>query len=98
MGRHELGVKIVYVSNPQDKANQGFRIWYQVLAPDEAPPTDPEQLTKSFYRKQKKDVMEFGYNDSRKRVWFAIQIENQGTKGPWVPSSVGVFPKGTNRF
>jgi hypothetical protein len=28
VGRHELGVKIVYVTgNPDDKANKGFRIW-----------------------------------------------------------------------
>ncbi|MDR0721903.1 MAG: hypothetical protein LBF75_03775 [Treponema sp.] len=57
------------------------------------PLTDPEQLTKPFYRKRKKDVMEFGYNDSRKRVWFAIQIENQGKKGPWGPLVSGLIPQ-----
>jgi hypothetical protein len=93
VGRHELGVKIVYVTgDPNDKANKGFRIWYQVLAPGETPPSDPEELTKSFYTKRKKDVIEFGYNDSGKTVWFAIQIENEGKKGPWGPLVSGLIP------
>jgi hypothetical protein len=93
VGRHELGVKIVYVTgDPNDKANKGFRIWYKVLAPGEAAPSDPEQLTKSFYTKRKKDVVEFGYNDSGKTVWFAIQIENGGKKGPWGPLLSALIP------
>ncbi|MDR0411191.1 MAG: hypothetical protein LBH75_04370, partial [Treponema sp.] len=39
VGRHELGVKIVYVTgNPSDPANKGYRIWYSVIAPGETPP------------------------------------------------------------
>ena len=34
VGRHELGVKIIYVTgNPADPVNKGFRIWYSVGAP-----------------------------------------------------------------
>ncbi|MDR1466327.1 MAG: hypothetical protein LBI40_01735, partial [Treponema sp.] len=43
IGRHELGVHIVYVAgDPNDKANKGYRIWYAVVAPGETPPVDPE--------------------------------------------------------
>ncbi|MDR1211781.1 MAG: hypothetical protein LBK40_06075, partial [Spirochaetaceae bacterium] len=79
VGRHELGVRILYVTgNPDDAANKGYRIWYSVVEPGETPPTDPEQLTKSFYTKRKKDRIEFGFGDSGKTVYFAVQIENDG--------------------
>jgi hypothetical protein len=30
VGRHELGIKIVYITgNPHDAANKGYRIWYR---------------------------------------------------------------------
>jgi hypothetical protein len=33
-GRHELGVRVVYVTgSPTDPANKGYRIWYSVIAP-----------------------------------------------------------------
>ena len=92
-GRHELGVNIVYVrGDPKDKVNKGFRIWYRVLASGEAAPADPEELTKSFYTKRKKDAIEFAYNDSGKVVYFAIQIENEDKKGPWGPLVSAIIP------
>jgi hypothetical protein len=37
-GRHELGIRIVYVDgDPEDKANKGFRVWYKALAPGKRP-------------------------------------------------------------
>jgi hypothetical protein len=30
-----------------------------------------------------KDLIEFGFDDSGKRVFFAVQIENEGRKGRW---------------
>jgi hypothetical protein len=40
VGRHELGIKIVYVTgNPNDPANKGYRIWYSVIAPGAPPQT-----------------------------------------------------------
>jgi hypothetical protein len=93
VGRHELGVRIIYVTgDPNDKANKGYRIWYTVIGPGETTPADPEQLTKSFYTKRKKDVIEFGYGDSGKTVYFAIQIENEGKKGPWGPLVSALIP------
>jgi hypothetical protein len=93
VGRHELGIKIIYVTgNPNDPANKGFRIWYNVTAPGETPPTNPEELTKSFYTKRKKDVIEFEFGDSGKTAWFAVQIENEGRKGPWGPMVSALIP------
>jgi hypothetical protein len=93
VGRHELGVKIVYVTgNPNDPANKGYRIWYCLTGPGEAPPAGPEELTKSFYTKRKKDVIEFEFGDSGKTAWFAAQIENEGQKGPWGPMVSALIP------
>jgi hypothetical protein len=92
-GRHELGVKIVYVTgSPADPANKGFRIWYSVIAPGETPPADPEDLRKSFYTTRKKDVIEFDFGDSGKTAYFAVQIENGGKKGPWGPMVSALIP------
>jgi hypothetical protein len=92
-GRHELGVKIVYVTgDPNDKANKGYRIWYSVIASGEAPPTNPEELRKSFFTKRKKDLMEFDFGDSGKTAYFAVQVENEGKKGPWGPLISALIP------
>jgi hypothetical protein len=92
-GRHELGLRMVYVSgDPGDKANKGYRIWYGVVGPGEAPYTDPEQLPKSFYTQRKKDIIEFAYGDSGKTVYIAVQIENDGKKGNWGPLVSALIP------
>jgi hypothetical protein len=84
LGRHELGVRIIYVvGSPTDPANKGYRIWYSVAVPGETPPANPDDLRKSFYTKRKKDVIEFDFGDSGKTAYFAVQIENEGKKGPW---------------
>jgi hypothetical protein len=93
VGRHELGIKIVYVTgNSHDPANKGYRIWYIVTAPGQTPPAGPETLTNSFYTKRKKDVMEFDFGDSGKTAWFAVQIENEGKKGSWGPMVSALIP------
>jgi hypothetical protein len=93
VGRHELGIKIVYVTgDPNDPANKGFRIYYKVVAPGGAAPTSPGELIKSFYTKRKKDVMEFEFGDSGKTAFFAVQIENEGKKGPWGPMVSALIP------
>jgi hypothetical protein len=93
VGRHELGVKIIYVTgDPNDRANKGYRIYYKVIAPGAAPPTAPGELIKSFYTKRKKDVMEFEFGDSGKTAFFAVQIENDGKKGPWGPLVSALIP------
>jgi hypothetical protein len=93
IGRHELGVKIVYVTgNPSDPANKGYRIWYTLAAPGETPPANPDDLRKSFYTKRKKDVIEFDFGDSGKTAYFAVQIENEGKKGPWGPLVSALIP------
>jgi hypothetical protein len=93
VGRHELGVKIVYVTgSATDPANKGYRIWYSVLAPGETPPANPDDLRKSFYTKRKKDVIEFDFGDSGKTAFFAVQIENEGRKGPWGPLVQALIP------
>jgi hypothetical protein len=93
VGRHELGVKIIYVTgSATDPANKGYRIWYTLLAPGETPPVNPDDLRKSFYTKRKKDVIEFEFGDSGKTVFFAVQIENEGKKGPWGPLVQALIP------
>jgi hypothetical protein len=82
VGRHELGVKMVYVTGTAaDPANKGFRIWYSVVAPGETPPANPEDLRKSFFTKRKKDVIEFDFGDSGKTTYFAVQMRMRGKRG-----------------
>ncbi|MDR1220950.1 MAG: hypothetical protein LBK73_15270 [Treponema sp.] len=93
-GRHELGLRIVFVDgSPDDPANKGFRVWYKVIAPGETPPANPESdLTKSFFTKRRKDALEFEYGDSGKTAYMAIQIENDGKKGSWGPLVSALIP------
>jgi hypothetical protein len=93
VGRHQLGLRIVFVSgDPEDRANEGFRIWYQVVPPGGAPVTDPAGLTKSFFTRRKKDLITFDYGDSGQTVYMAVQIENGGKKGPWGPIVSAIIP------
>jgi hypothetical protein len=93
VGRHELGVKIIYVTGTAaDPANKGYRIWYTVVPSGETPPANPDDLRKSFYTKRKKDVIEFDFGDSGKTAFFAVQIENEGKKGPWGPLVNALIP------
>jgi hypothetical protein len=93
LGRHELGVRIIYViGSPTDPANKGYRIWYSVIGQGETPPMNPDDLRKSFYTKRKKDVIDFEFGDSGKTAYFAVQIENEGKKGPWGPMISALIP------
>jgi hypothetical protein len=94
MGRHELGVKIVYVTGSSaNPANKGYRIWYSVVAPGETPPARPDDLRKSFYTMRKKHLVQFDYNESGHTTYFAVQIENSGGKqGPWGPMVSALIP------
>jgi hypothetical protein len=93
VGRHELGVKIIYVTGSSaDPANKGYRIWYSVISPGETPPANPDELRKSFFTKRKKDVIEFEFGDSGKNCFMAVQIENEGKKGPWGPLTSALIP------
>ena len=93
IGRHQLGVKLIYVTgNPADAANKGYRIWYSVIAQGETPPANPEDLRKSFLTKRKKDLIDFDFGDSGKTAYFAVQIENEGKKGPWGPLVSALIP------
>ena len=93
VGRHELGVKIVYVTgSTADPANKGYRIWYRVAAAGETPPDRPDDLRLSFYTQRKKDLIEFDYGDSGKTAYFAVQVENGGKKGPWGPMISALIP------
>jgi hypothetical protein len=93
VGRHELGVRIVYITgDPGDKANKGYRIWYSVIAPGETPPSRPEELRRSFYTQRRKDLIEFEFGDSGKTAYFAVQVENGGKKGLWGPLVSALIP------
>ncbi|MHB9291278.1 hypothetical protein Holit_00351 [Hollandina sp. SP2] len=93
VGRHELGIRLVYVSgNPEDKANKGFRVWYKTVASGGEPVRASKELTDSFYTRRKKDVVVFDYEDSGKTAYMAVQVENGGKKGPWGPLVSGIIP------
>lgn len=93
VGRHQLGIRIIYASgNPDDPANEGYRIWFKVTAPGEAPPAGPEDLHESFYTRRRRDLMEFAFGDSGKTVWFCVQVEHGGEKGPWGPMVSAIIP------
>ncbi|MDR2260364.1 MAG: hypothetical protein LBE06_05395 [Azoarcus sp.] len=93
LGRHELGLKIIYITGvPTDPANKGYRIWYTLLPQDAPPPASPEDLHKSFYTRRHKDRIEFDFGDSGKTAYFAVQIENDGKKGPWGPIVSALIP------
>jgi hypothetical protein len=93
VGRHELGVKIIYVTGTAtDPSNKGYRIWYSVIGQGETSPANPEDLHKSFYTKRKKDLIEFDFDTSGKTAFFAVQIENDGKKGPWGPMVQALIP------
>jgi hypothetical protein len=93
VGRHELGIKIVYVTgNPHDPANKGYRVWYSVVEGGQTPPAEPQDLRESFYTKSKKDLIDFDFGDSGKTAYFAVQIENEGRKGPWGPLISALIP------
>jgi len=93
IGRHQLGVKIIYATgNPADTANKGYRIWYSVIAQGETPPAGPDDLRRSFLTKRKKDLIDFEFADSGKTAYFAVQIENEGKKGPWGPLVSALIP------
>jgi hypothetical protein len=93
VGRHELGVKIIYVTgSPSDPANKGYRIHYSVVAPGETPPAKPDDFRKSFYTRRKKDVIGFDFGDSGKTAYFQVVVENGGKQGPEGPIVSALIP------
>ena len=93
VGRRELGLKLVYLTgSAEDKANKGYRIFYRVAAAGEGTPASPEDLNKSFFTKRKKDVLRFDFGDSGKICHMAVQVENEGKKGPWGPVVSALIP------
>jgi hypothetical protein len=93
VGPHELGIRIVYVTgSPEDRENKSYRVFYLVLEHGETPPTQPSETWKSFSTKRRKDLVEFGYGDSGKTVYFAVQVENGSKKGPFGPMVSAVIP------
>jgi hypothetical protein len=92
-GRHELGIRIVYISgDPKDRANKGCRVWYKTVPPGGEPVTSPGDLDKSFFTRRKRDIIRFDYEDSGKTVYIAVQVENGGKKGPWGPIVSAIIP------
>jgi hypothetical protein len=93
LGRHELGIKMIYLTgSPQDAANKGYRIWHTLAAPGEKPPVNPEALHQSFFTKRRKDLIQFNFEDSGKTCFMAVQVENEGRKGPWGPMVSALIP------
>jgi hypothetical protein len=92
-GQNQLGLRFVYVSgDPDDPANKSFRVGYLLVGPGEAAPTSPEQLVNSFSTHRKKELMEFPFGDSGKRVYICVRIENGRLVGGWGPIVSAVIP------
>jgi len=92
-GRHELGTRIVYVEgDPNDASNSGYRIYYTAQPDDVPPPEHQSQLRESFFTRRKKGRIMFDPGDSGKICHFAVQIENEGKKGPWGPITSALIP------
>ena len=57
------------------------------------PPRSPEQLPADFSTKRRKHAIAFPAEDSGKRAWFALRVENsKGEKGPWGEMFSGIIP------
>ncbi|MDR2509495.1 MAG: hypothetical protein LBC77_02495 [Spirochaetaceae bacterium] len=93
IGRHELGFKIIYITgDPMETANKGYRIWYSLVGIGEPLPKSPDALHFSYFTKRRKDVIRFDFTDSGKTVYFCVQVENDGKKGPWGPMVGSLIP------
>jgi hypothetical protein len=92
-GPHQMGIRIVYViGDPGGKANKGYRIYYVIVPPGGAAPMNPEQFTQSFYTMRKKDVLDLPFSSSGSTIYFCVQVENEGKKGPWGPITSAIIP------
>jgi hypothetical protein len=49
-------------------------------------------LSESFFTRRKKDLVEFDYADSGMTAYIAVQVENDGKKGPWGPLTSVIIP------
>ncbi|MDR1973027.1 MAG: hypothetical protein LBQ46_14030 [Treponema sp.] len=69
-------------------------VWQLLSFPafGKTPPVNPEALRKYFYTKQKKDLIEFEFDSRGKTAFFAVQIEDEGRKGPWGPPVSALIP------
>jgi hypothetical protein len=52
----------------------------------------PDDLHKSFSTKRRRDLLEFESGDSGTMAYFAVQVENEGKKGPWGPLVNALIP------
>ena len=92
VGRHELGIKVEYrTGNPKDIENKGYRIFYKV-APEGEGALGPDCLCNSFFTRRSRGMLRFDYADSGKTCWMAVQVENEGKKGPWGPMTSALIP------
>jgi hypothetical protein len=92
-GPHEIGFRIVIVSGEAGGAvTSGFRVYTLIRGQGEDAPGGPGGFSDSFFTKRAKEVMPLPYDSSGKRIYFIVQIENGGKKGPWGPVSSALIP------
>ena len=93
MGLHQMGFRIVYVSGgPEDPANKVYRVWYEVVPAGGKAPSKPEELTREFSTRRRKDALNLAFEDSGKTVYMAVQIGNGSLTGEWGPMTQAVIP------
>ena len=59
---------------------------------DWLPPASPDQLTESFSTKRRRDIIQLPFEASGKKIYMAVQIENNKLKGPWGPITSMLVP------
>ena len=94
-GRTHLHHRVAQYSHrrtQQTVQNSKLKIRMDADFMPDTPPANPQDLRDSFYTKRKKDLMEFPFEDSGKTAYFAVQIENEGKKGPWGPMVSALIP------
>ena len=93
ISQHEAGFRIEFVSsNPDDTSNKLFRVHYILQDPGDPPPASPGQLTESFSTKRRRDIIQLPFEASGKKIYMAVQIENNKLKGPWGPITSMLVP------
>jgi hypothetical protein len=93
VGINQTGCRYEYVSgDPNGKSNKGRRVYYAIVPPGGAAPTEPAQFPASFYTMRRSDVLNHPFGSSGSTVYFIVQLEHGGKKGPWGPITSAVIP------
>ena len=95
LGGQVLELLIEHVAGTEfdERANYGYRVYYDVVAEHQPQPEHGSQLTKSRFTHHRKEKFEFAHEDVKKMAYFSIRYENsKGQSGPWGPVIAAIIP------